>query len=135
MVGVTPAPRNRRRSVAALLAGFLAVVILSLAVDALMHGTGIFPPLGQSMSDSLFALALGYRTAIGVLGGYIVARIAPDRPMRHALLSGGLGLLISSIGVVLTWNAGPEFGPHWYPVALSASALPTSWAGARLAGS
>ena len=127
-------PRNLRRSFAALLAGFVAVVVLSLAADALMHATGIFPPLGQPMPDSRFSLALAYRTAIGILGGYLVAKIAPDRPMRHALLSGGLGLLISTLGVVLTWNAGPEFGPHWYPIALAASALPTAWAGARLAG-
>ncbi len=126
-------PRNLRRSVAALLAGFVAVVILSLAADALMHSTGIFPPLGQPMPDSRFFLALAYRTAIGIFGGFLVAKIAPDRPMRHALLSGGIGLVISAIGVVLTWDAGPEFGPHWYPIALAATALPTAWAGAHIA--
>ena len=126
-------PRNLRRSVAALLAGFLAVVILSLAADALMHSTGVFPPLGQPMPDSRFLLALSYRTAIAIFGGYLVARLAPDRPMRHALLSGGIGLVISAIGVAATWNAGPEFGPHWYPIALAATALPTAWAGAYVA--
>jgi multisubunit Na+/H+ antiporter MnhB subunit len=126
-------PRNLRRSVAALLAGFFAVVILSLAADALMHATGIFPPLGQPMPDKLFFLALAYRTAIAIFGGYLVARIAPDRPMRHALLSGGIGLVISAVGAAATWNAGPEFGPHWYPIALAATALPTAWAGAYIA--
>lgn len=128
------APRSLRRSFAALLAGFVAVVVLSIATDALMHGTGIFPPLGQPMSDSLFVLALAYRCVIGVLGGYVVARLAPDRPMRHALLSGGIGFFLSALGAAVSWNAGPEFGPHWYPLALTATALPTAWAGARLAG-
>lgn len=126
-------PRNLRRSVAALLAGFVAVVILSLAADKLMYATGIFPPIGQPIPDNRFFLALAYRTAIGIFGGYLVAKIAPDRPMRHSLLSGGIGLLISTLGVVLTWDAGPEFGPHWYPIALAATALPTAWAGAHIA--
>jgi hypothetical protein len=36
------------------------------------------------------------------------------------------------MGAVATWNRGPEFGPHWYPVALILLALPCVWAGARL---
>ena len=31
-----------------------------------------------------------------------------------------------------TWNKGPEFGPHWYPLALVATALPCAWLGGRL---
>jgi prolipoprotein diacylglyceryltransferase len=32
-----------------------------------------------------------------------------------------------------TWSAGPEFGPKWYPLALVALALPSVWAGGKLA--
>ncbi len=31
-----------------------------------------------------------------------------------------------------TWDRGPEFGPHWYPLALVATALPCAWAGGLL---
>lgn len=127
-------PKNLRRSFVALITGFLAVVILSLATDAAMHATHIFPPIGRQMSDALFALALAYRTIYGILGGYLVARIAPERPMRHALLSGLIGFVLSTAGAVATWEAGPEFGPHWYPVALALSALPTAWLGAKIRG-
>ena len=36
--------RRRLRSAAALLLGFLAVVVLSLGTDAVLHATGVFPP-------------------------------------------------------------------------------------------
>jgi hypothetical protein len=39
------------------LAGFVAVVVLSLATDWALHAAGVFPALGQKMSDALFVLA------------------------------------------------------------------------------
>lgn len=122
------------RSIGAVLAGVLATVILSIATDALMHATGIFPPLGQSMSGALFLLATAYRIVYGVAGGYIAARLAPDRPMRHALAFGIVGLVASTAGAAATWNEGSQFGPHWYPVAIIATALPCAWAGGKLGG-
>ena len=125
-------PRNRGRSLAALLAGFVVVVVLSVGTDLALHGTGVFPPWGQPMSDALFLLATVYRTLYGIVGSYVTARVAPDRPMGHALAGGVLGLVVSTSGAVATWNAGPAFGPHWYPLALIATAMPCAWAGASL---
>ena len=84
----TQSPRRIGRSIGAVLAGFLAVVILSLGTDLALHAAGIFPALGDRMSDSLFVLATVYRTIYAVLGGYITARLAPNRPMEHALVGG-----------------------------------------------
>jgi hypothetical protein len=42
-------------------------------------------------------------------GSYLAARLAPDRPMQHALVLGAVGLALSIAGAVGTWNAGPEF--------------------------
>jgi hypothetical protein len=67
-----------------------------------------------------------------VAGGYITARFAPNRPMLHALVLGVLGLAVSIVGTVVTWNKGPAFGPHWYPVALVVLAVPQCWAGGKL---
>jgi hypothetical protein len=36
------------------------------------------------------------------------------------------------LGAAVTWNKGPAFGPHWYPVALIVLAMPTAWAGAKI---
>ena len=125
--------RSIGRSIGALLAGFVVVVVLSLGTDLALHAAGIFPPLGQIMSNSLFLLATVYRTVYGITGSYITARLAPERPMQHALAGGVVGLVLSTVGAVVTWNKGPAFGPHWYPVALIVLAMPTAWAGGRIA--
>ena len=131
----TEHPRRILRSLGALFAGFVVVVALSLGTDVALHATGIFPPLGQAMSDALFLLATVYRTVYAIAGSYVTARLAPNRPMQHALLGGAVGLVLATVGAVATWNKGPEFGPHWYPLALVATALPCAWAGGRLYGS
>ena len=126
----THRPRRRLRSAAALLFGFLAGVVLSLGTDVVLHAIGVFPPLGQPLSDALCLLATAYRIPYGVVGSYVAARLAPDRPMQHALVLGVLGLVVSIVGAMVTWNRG--LGPHWYPLALVATAMPCAWAGGRL---
>jgi surface polysaccharide O-acyltransferase-like enzyme len=128
----TRRPRRILRRIGAVLAGLLVIVILSSATDAALHATGVFPPSGQPMSDALFLLATAYRIVYAVAGSYITARIAPDRPMQHALALGVVGLAISFAGATATWNAGPAFGPKWYPLAVIAIALPCAWVGGRL---
>ena len=126
----TESPRRISRSIGAVLAGMLAVVVLSLGTDLALHAAGIFPPLDQRMSDALFVLATAYRTVYAVAGGYVTAWLAPNRPVYHALVNGFIGVALSLLGAVLTWNK--ALGPHWYPLALVITALPTAWAGGRL---
>ena len=97
-----------------------------------LHAAGVFPPVGQPMSNPLFLLAAAYRVVYAVAGGYVAARLAPGRPMAHALALGVVGLVVSAAGAAATWNEGPAFGPRWYPLALVATALPCAWAGGRL---
>src|SRR6476620_3762910 len=56
------------RSVWAVFAGFLVVVVLSTGTDAVMHATGVFPPFGEPMSDGRFLLATAYRIVYAILG-------------------------------------------------------------------
>lgn len=127
--------RQIGKSILALLAGFAVVVILSIAIDIALRSAGIFPPLGKPMSDPLFALATTYRTVIGVFGSYLTARLAPNRPLQHALIGGAIGLVLSIIGAVTAWNKSAELGPHWYPLALVMLAMPTAWLGGKLGSS
>ena len=130
----TQNPRHIGRSIGAILAGFVFVLILSLGTDALLHLAGVFPPLGASMVgyDGALLLATAYRIVFGIAGSYITAWFAPNRPLQHALLGGVIGLALSIIGAAATWNRGPAFGPHWYPLALVVTALPTAWVGGKL---
>lgn len=112
----------------------LAGIILTLGTDVALHAIGVFPPWGESMVgfESSLLLATVYRVVYGVLGSYVIARLAPDRPMMHALVGGAIGLAVSVVGAAVTWNKGPAFGPHWYPLALIVLAMPQAWAGGRL---
>ena len=125
-------PRRRLRSIGAVLAGLLFVIIITTITDAILHATGIYPPWGLPMADSLFLVAFAYRIVYGIAGGYITARLAPHRPMMHALILGLLGLVLSLLGALATWNRGPEFGPKWYPISLVVIAIPTAWIGGKL---
>jgi peptidoglycan/LPS O-acetylase OafA/YrhL len=92
--------------------------------------TGVYPPWGKNMSDGLFALATAYRLVFSVLGCYVIARLAPDRPMAHAMVGGAIGLVLCIAGAVSTWNM--DIGPHWYSVLLAVTALPCAWIGGKL---
>ena len=127
-----PPSGHMSRSILAVVAGFVVVVILSIGTDKVLSVAGIFPTNGQVMSSGLFGLATFYRTLYGVLGSYVTALLAPNRPMKHSLIGGAIGLVLSIAGAVATWNHQPSLGPHWYQVALIITALPGAWAGAKL---
>ena len=126
----TAQPRRLGQSVWAIVAGFLFVVILSVATDAFFHKLGVFPPLGEYIPDKPLLLATTYRVIFGIIGSYITARLAPHSPMRHALIGGCIGIVLGTVGAIATWNH--NLGPHWYSVALIVLALPQSWLGAKV---
>lgn len=72
-----------------------------------------------------------YRIPYTVLGGYVAARLAPGRAMKHAMILGVIGLVLSIVGAIATWNR--DLGPHWYAIVIAAIAIPCSWLGAKLA--
>ena len=121
------------KSILAIFTGFVAVVILSTVTDKILESTGIFPPLSEPLAytPSMLAVALVYRCIFTVVGGYVTARLAPDRPMRHAIILGSVGIAAGTIGVVYAWDVSPE---HWYPIALVITALPCTWLGGKLGG-
>lgn len=127
------APRRLGRSVGAVLAGLVAIVVTHTGTDAILHATGVFPPAGQTMGDALFALATAYRVVFSVLGAALTAYLAPARPLKHALVLGSIGVVASFAGLLAT--VGQGLGPAWYPLALMATSLPACWLGARLRGS
>jgi hypothetical protein len=119
-------PRRPLRSTGAVLLGFVAVVVLSLATDQVLHVLEVYPPWGQPMYDpGLLLLALAYRSVYAVAGSYIAARFAPHAPMRHALALGAVGLVVSVAGTI----AMRDFGPNWFPIALVLTTLPCAWLG------
>jgi hypothetical protein len=123
--------RNLWRSTGAFFAGFLAVAILSLGTDQVLHVLEVYPPWGQPMHEpELNLLALSYRLVYTVLGGYVTARLAPRNPMRHVLVLGSIGTLFALMGAIAAIPM--DLGPAWYPIALVVTALPCTWAGGAI---
>ena len=118
------------RSVSAVVAGILFAVIVTTLVDLVLHVIGVYPSGGTPLTDSLSAMATAYRAVIGVSAAWLTARLAPNKPMRHAMIGGAIGAVVALIGAMVTWNS--NLGPHWYGIALAVLALPQSWLGARL---
>jgi hypothetical protein len=119
-----------RRSIWAVLAGVLVVVVVTTVVDIVLHLAGVFPPTDQPINDALALLATSYRIVIGVGAAWVTAGLAPTKPMRHAIILGLIGATLGLAGVVATWNL--DLGPRWYPIVLVILAIPQSWAGARI---
>jgi hypothetical protein len=121
------------RSIGAVLAGLLLIFILSTATDELLHAAGMMArgPLPMRGAEGLILMLLIYRSFYSVAGCYLTARLAPARPMRHALVLGAIGLLFSIMGALV--NAQQSLGPAWYPWALVVLALPCAWLGGTLA--
>jgi hypothetical protein len=118
------------KSIWAVIAGVLAIIAATTLVDIVLHAAGVYPPMGQPLSDGLAILATSYRILIGVGGGWLTARLAPRRPMKHAMLLGCVGVVLGLVGVIATWNRG--LGPAWYPISLAILAIPQCWAGGRI---
>ena len=116
------------RSVGAVAAGFVAVAVGSTLVDVVLHATSVYPPWGQPIGNGLSLLATAYRMVITIAGGFVTARLAPHRPLAHAVVLGILGIVAATGASAATWNLP---GPHGYPRALVATALRCTWPGGR----
>jgi hypothetical protein len=119
-----------RRSISAVIAGLVAVVVVTTLVDLVLHATGVYPPTKVPLGDGLALLATAYRVVISVGGAWLTARLAPANPMKHALILGLVGTVVALIGLVATWNLG--LGPRWYPVTLAVLAVPQCWLGGKI---
>jgi len=120
----------KTKSIRAVVAGVLVIIVVTTVVDIVLHATGVFPAMDQPINDVLALLATSYRVVISVGGGWLAARLAPDRPMKHAIILGSVGAVLGFVGVVATWNLG--LGPRWYPISVAVLAIPQCWVGGKI---
>jgi hypothetical protein len=118
---------NWLKSIGAVLAGFVVVGVLHTVTDLVLEKTGLFPPPDQleALNTTFLMIATVYRNIYNVFGGWITARLAPNRPVGHAIFLGALGSLANIAGGILMW----KLGAHWYPFMLAVLALPSCWLG------
>jgi hypothetical protein len=118
------------KSIWAVVAGVLFIIIVTTLVDFALHAVHVFPPMDQPIDDKLALLASSYRVVITIAGAWLTARLAPASPMKHALILGVVGVVLGLVGVIATWNRG--LGPNWYAISLPILAIPECWVGARI---
>jgi len=120
------------KSIGAVVAGFLVVVIFSIFTDTILESSGFFPRPDQGglYDTGKLLFALFYRTLYTVAGGYATAMLAPDKKMKHVWILAILGQIGGILGVVGSWGKG--LGPEWYPIALAVLAIPSVYLGGKL---
>ncbi len=114
------------KSIGAVFAGFLTVVILSVGTDAALESAGIFPSQEHGLFITwMLALALAYRSVYTVAGGFVTAQLSPFNPMKHVKVLASIGAAAGIAGVILGWN----LSQHWYPIAIAVTGFPLTWFG------
>jgi hypothetical protein len=109
----------------------MVVVVLAAITDTGLQLVGVLPVTGSRRFEHWqSALALSYHLLFVVVGASISARLAPGRPMAHALAFGVVGLVMSVLGLVAILQG--DLAPAWYGWALVVLGLPAAWLGGQL---
>ncbi len=116
------------KSIGAIVAGFVTVVILSVLTDAICHALGIIPN-GPVYVTLPLAIALAYRTVYTVIGGYVTAKLAPHHAMRHVTILACIGLAAGVTGAITM----DDLGAPWYAWSVALESIPCVWFGGWLA--
>jgi hypothetical protein len=117
------------KSVVAILVGLLTVVILSTLTDVVLESTGLMQINPFDANPWwLIVIVIIYRNIYSTAGCYFAARLAPNKPMHHAMILGFIGFALSIAGAIVMWDT----PPHWYPLSLIVLALPSAWLGGKL---
>jgi hypothetical protein len=116
------------KSIGAVLAGLIFIVITHTGTDAILKNAGVLPKDHLFVGAGLILIVIAYRAVFSLFGCYLTARLAPHNPMKHALVLGFIGLALSLVGAIVA----ADLGPAWYAWTLAAMALPIAWLGGKL---
>ncbi len=117
------------RSVFAVVIGFLFIGVLAAGTGAALSAAGYLPANGGTLLETgPVLLEAAYVALFAIAGCWLAARLAPNRPMRHALILGLLGLAFNIVGAVATWGQRPD----WAMALNLALVMPYAWIGGRL---
>ena len=116
------------KSIGAIFIGFILVVIISIVTDLILEKTRTMKQPFDLNSTWFIVFVLFYRSLYATIGAYITALLAPSKPMKHALIGGGVGFALSVLGAIVMWDK----PPHWYAISLIIISLPCAWLGGKI---
>jgi multisubunit Na+/H+ antiporter MnhB subunit len=120
------------RSIGAIVVGFVLIGVLSFGADMLMRNVIMpwaYAPDGSTQSLMVLIITMVYVAVFAIAGCYLTGRLAPNRPFRHAMILGGLGLGFNIAGTITLWHTAPP----WYHILSLALVLPYAYVGGKLA--
>jgi hypothetical protein len=117
------------KSIGAILAGFIVGIVLSIGPDLLLDKVGFMKmePFKENAAW-VVGIVIMYRFIYNVIGCYVAASLAPNRPMGHALIMGVIGLTFGILGSIAMWDK----AAGWYNISIILIALPSAWIGGKL---
>jgi hypothetical protein len=121
---------NTLKSIGAVFAGLVFIGVTHSVIDAILEGVGVLPKGHLHVSAPLILFVVFYRAVFSLFGCYLTAKLAPRNPMTHSLILGGIGTLLSVIGVIVM--ADKNLGPVWYGWSLVIIAPPIAWLAGKL---
>ena len=118
------------RSILAIVVGFVLIAALAMGTDMVVMRAfpAAFSAAGTTNDLSILMLMAGYVAVYAIIGCYVTARLAPNRPMRHALILGGLGLVMNIVATISLWGTAPA----WYHIVNLLLVMPYAWIGGRI---
>lgn len=116
------------QSIIAVVVGFVLTAVLNLATNAALAAAGVIPSAGPTTDTATLVLVCAYVAAYGILGCYVTARLAPQRPLFHALVLGGVALAMSIPVMIGAWNDTPA----WFNVFNLLAIMPYAYVGGKV---
>lgn len=116
------------RSILAIVVGFVLTGALNVGTETVLGRVApeMFPPPGTPSTSMTALLAIcAYVALFGILGCYVTARLAPSRPLLHALIMGGLALAMFIPITISVWNDKPV----WFNVYNLLAVMPYAYIG------
>ena len=121
------------QSVLAVVGGFLLIGVLAFGTGKLVQATwpAQVDAAGNPTTALMMIVQLLYVGVFATFGCWLAARLAPSRPMLHALGLGVLGLALNVASAI----ALRESAPAWYLAAGVLTTMLWAWLGGRIAES
>ncbi|MBL7922289.1 MAG: hypothetical protein JNJ40_18385 [Bacteroidia bacterium] len=117
------------KSIGAIVAGFLLGAVLSILGDIIFNSIGLMnmEKFTETSTGIIFAIIV-YRFTFNVVGCYLTAKLAPNKPMKHALIIGLIGTVLAILGSAAMWDKAVA----WYNISVILISFPSAWLGAKL---
>ncbi len=127
--------KNIFRSIGAVLAGLVTIILLSAITDTILEASGVFPTMEEQQRSGfndgwLQILALTYRFIYTLLGGYLTAKLAPASPVVHVIVLAVIGTTVGILGLIAVASLG--IFPLWFSIAVIVISFPALWLGGKL---